>query len=147
MSDVKSSVVLLAAPLLFWVINASTNAKSQSDSLGLNSCIEKSGANPTKTDACRSPLLAVENRKLNAALTRLRGVQTPYQRTLLDASQRAWIKFRDAECEFRARQFTAAGGVPLGIVAVGQVYALNQCLVDQTHSRAKALREYYDTRE
>ena len=146
MSLMKCLVVPLAALMLIWV-NASASAKSQVDSLELSSCIEKSGANLTKLDACRSPLLAIENLKLNAALIRLRGVQTPYQRTLLDASQHTWIKFRDAECEFSGRRFTTEGGVPLGIVARGQVYALNRCLVDQTHSRTKALRQYHDTRE
>jgi uncharacterized protein YecT (DUF1311 family) len=122
-------------------------AKPQTDPLELNSCIGKSGANPVRIDACRSPVLAVENRKLNAAVARLHRVLTPYQRTLLRKSERSWTEFRNADCEFRARQPTTSGGVPLGIVAVSQVYALNGCLVDQTRSRVKALQKYYDTRE
>lgn len=96
----------------------------------------------TQTDmnACAGRQYQAADKELNAVYQqitqRLKGDADT--KKLLVGAQRAWVAFRDAECEF------AASGV-----SGGSVYPLIQlnCLTAQTASRTKALDEYLKCQE
>ncbi|MEQ0777216.1 lysozyme inhibitor LprI family protein [Paraburkholderia tropica] len=57
-------------------------------------------------------------------------------KTQIVAAQRAWVVFRDAECEFR----TSLSGSAPQWVPVNRA----QCLTELTTARVKVLEEYFD---
>jgi len=96
----------------------------------------------TQTDmnACAGRQYQTADKALNAVYQqitqRLKGDADTKKR--LVGAQRAWVAFRDAECEF-----SASG------VSGGSVYPLVQlnCLTAQTVSRTTALKEYLKCQE
>jgi uncharacterized protein YecT (DUF1311 family) len=91
---------------------------------------------------CIETTESANDKQLNAAYKRLLGAlkdnsdQGVFARTHLVAAQRAWIAFRDSECELKA---DLAGGAP-------QWRAVNQaqCVSDLTAERARELAHYID---
>ncbi|WP_312795712.1 lysozyme inhibitor LprI family protein [Tianweitania sp.] len=89
---------------------------------------------PTQAEMTECAAKAYEeaDRKLNETYGKVtsRLADLPEVKTSLTKAQRAWISFRDAECEFSNAQ---AGG--------GTLYAtlINQCLTDMTNQRIETL--------
>jgi uncharacterized protein YecT (DUF1311 family) len=91
---------------------------------------------------CIAKVAEANDKKLNAAYRRLLGAvkddadRGVFARTHLLAAQRAWIAFRDSECELKA---DLTGGAP-------QWRAVNQaqCVSDLTARRAEELARDYD---
>jgi uncharacterized protein YecT (DUF1311 family) len=141
----RAHALVLSAFLFFAGVNIPGSALAQRHQDAINAlgqCMTDSAGNVTKLEACRSPELAPENAKLRAAYNKLYATLTPYQRSLLKKSERAWEAFRDSECELQ-RSRVAAGPLRLGEIASDQVFALNDCLLEQTRSRTKQLRDDY----
>ena len=82
---------------------------------------------------CASLAFGLIDDELNTAYKKITAGLESSELELLKHSQRAWIKFRDAECEFQS-SFTRGGSVrPL-------VHA--NCLTDITNQRVKDLQFY-----
>jgi len=104
------------------------------------SCLSKAGDNADPRDACVKAETVHQDKLLNEAYTRLLAKLNARQKEALTLSERAWIKFRDAECDF---QGAVDIGGPLGIQVQAANEARAECLLKQTHLRAEALKESY----
>jgi uncharacterized protein YecT (DUF1311 family) len=97
------------------------------------------GAAQTQAGLDRSSLKDFQSadRALNAAYAKLLAAASPAGRTRLRDAQRAWVRFRDADClaELGPRQ--------------GSVYPLllNQCMTALTRERARELQARLKCRE
>jgi uncharacterized protein YecT (DUF1311 family) len=103
------------------------------------------GIGPDSSEAslhCAENEFSAADRSLNDAyrkvVGRLRNAPDSDQalRTQIVAAQRAWITFRDAECDFRA---SLAGSAP-------QWLPVNrtECLTELTHARLKVINGYLE---
>jgi uncharacterized protein YecT (DUF1311 family) len=83
---------------------------------------------------------AVLNKTYNAIATRYAGTDPDNVEILsrLKTAQRAWLPFRDAQCELEAAD--SLGGTNEGVI-------LNSCLYQQTATRVKALHEQFESDE
>lgn len=97
---------------------------------------------PTQSAMTECEVKAYEeaDHKLNEVYkqTAARLADLPEVKASLTKAQRAWIAFRDADCEFTNAQ---AGG--------GSLYAtlINQCLTEATNRRIETLQGYLDCEE
>ena len=82
----------------------------------------------------------VLNKTYNAIAAQYAGAEPDNAEILsrLKSAQRAWIPFRDAQCELEAAD--SLGGSNEGVI-------LNSCLYQQTAARIKALREQFESKE
>ena len=78
------------------------------------------------------------NRTYVALMERLEAIGHGERKPLLRESQRGWITFRDAECEFAASRTNGDVGYPL---------VLAKCLADMTATRTAQLRRYLACRD
>lgn len=99
------------------------NAATQTD---MNLCADKAYR---KSDA-------ELNKAYKAVVERLKGDQTTT--TQLQAAQKAWLFFRDAECAFSASGTTGGSVYPM---------VLSQCLDTLTRARTKELNAYLKCEE
>lgn len=74
------------------------------------------------------------DRKLNQVYQRLQPELTTANRQYLVNAQRAWIKFRDSDCELARSQFEGGSIAPL---------IQNTCLTEATDQRTRHLGIYY----
>ena len=74
---------------------------------------------------------------LEAAYKRLQTRLNAYQREKLGRSQEAWVRFRDAQCDFEASVLI---GGPLGIEERAQSEMQSRCVTRETRSRTQALK-------
>lgn len=102
----------------------------------LQACSERNPNNPGVSN-CTVIAIAAANRRLNevytAALNKLNQPGPTYNSEIpkrLIAAERAWIAFRDAECNYKST--IALGGT-------GEGYAFVACRYEQTKSRVRAL--------
>ena len=100
------------------------------DCAGADGVIEEAG--------CLADVLAAEDAKLNAIWPRVlsehpSGDDFEAHTAEIRASQRAWIAFRDADCEARSKT-----GIP-------KYWAVNRmsCVIEHTRARTRALTEVY----
>lgn len=87
---------------------------------------ERAAADHALNDAYKKLLANLKNNPERQRLSK----------TQIVAAQRAWVVFRDAECEFRA---SLSGSAPQW-VPVNRT----QCLTELTTARVKVLEEYFD---
>lgn len=113
--------------LAFLAIMATTGAAAAQD------------CNAAQTQAamteCVGEVYDAADRKLNETYKQIadRLVDDPDTKASLKKAQRAWIIFRDAECEFTNAQ--SVGGTLYGAL-------ITQCLADLTEQRAEMLQSY-----
>jgi uncharacterized protein YecT (DUF1311 family) len=83
---------------------------------------------------------SVLNKTYNAITVRYAGADPDNAEILsrLKTAQRAWVPFRDAQCELEAAD--SLGGSNEGVI-------LNSCLYQQTATRVKTLREQFESGE
>lgn len=97
-------------------------------------------ANQTELDACAGAAFADADRRLNELYSEMRGrlAGDPETLSLLTTAERAWIAWRDAECDL-----TAAG------VTGGSIYPMirAECLADLTGARVADLHRYLSCAE
>lgn len=77
------------------------------------------------------------DKELNKVYKQLTSKLEPHQKKLLVESQRQWIKFRDADCDFVASEFEGGSVQPL---------VINECMTERTKTRIKELKEMLNDR-
>ncbi|AYD66415.1 DUF1311 domain-containing protein [Achromobacter sp. LC458] len=126
--------IATAAALL---LAASAHAQPQPQPMPL-----KCGKGSTQTDMnlCADQAYRQSDKDLNAAyrsvIDRLKDDST--KTTQLQAAQKAWLFFRDAECAFSSGGATGGSIYPM---------VLSQCLDKLTQARTKELRAYLKCKE
>ncbi len=106
--------------LLFVASLAAAQCKDAVSTKDMQDCMDKEWK---KSDA-------ELNRVYQAALKKLK----PEQAALLKKAQRAWLTYRDAQCEADYKMFAGGSAAPL---------ALTQCRVTLTQERSKTLKDTY----
>ena len=103
---------------------------------------ESCGAESTQAgmNECAGQEFKAADAALNAVYRRIvaRLAGQTEARQLLTKAQRAWVGFRDAECQF------SASGVQGGSI---QPMIASECQTDLTKTRTEALRRYLDCKE
>jgi uncharacterized protein YecT (DUF1311 family) len=92
-------------------------------------------ASGAETTQCFSQAYESADRELNLVYGRIRGKLTPTEANQLQAAQRLWIQYRDANCA--AERDIYSGGS-----AMYMVY--EACLEADTQQRIKELKTIYD---
>jgi uncharacterized protein YecT (DUF1311 family) len=87
---------------------------------------------------CAADRYKAADQKLNQAYQALRGRLSAQQKEMLKASQTAWIRFRDLECEFSV---SGAGGGSIGPMLTAQ------CLAQRTEQRSRELLAHANCKE
>lgn len=120
------SVMLLTG--ISW-INHAAAAELMTKQYG--SCLEKAGGVTAAMHECISAETKVHDVKLNANYKALSAKLPPERRAALLEAQRAWLKYRDANCRFYA---DPEGGTMAGVEA-------SDCFLRMTADRAKEIAE------
>ena len=92
----------------------------------------------TEMNICWGKEYKAADAQLNAAYREFTSKLNPEETVQLKATQLAWIKFRDANCEFVADQYKGGSIRPM-IAAM--------CLADVTHARTSELKAQMKERE
>jgi len=118
------------------LLGAADAAKAHSDaelySPAFEACIKQSGGVSANLFDCVIDELGVQDRKLNQAYQQLQKTLSKVRRGELVKAQRAWIVFRDANCDF---YFDPEGGSMARLNA-------EQCLLSTTANRVKELEGF-----
>ena len=85
---------------------------------------------------CLTAAYQTADKELNELYSNIMKKQDPADRDHLQAAQRAWIEYRDANCEAAAARYQG-GSIQPSIRA--------ECLRRNTRARADELRQVYDT--
>ena len=92
----------------------------------------------TEMNICWGKEYKAADAQLNAAFREFVSKLNPEETAQLKTAQLAWIKFRDANCEFVADQYKGGSIRPM-IAAM--------CLADVTSTRARELKAHMNERE
>lgn len=95
-------------------------------------CMDKTGTTTVGMIDCIGAELKRQDTRLNNAYKVVMADLSPARKTQLQEAQRAWIKFRDANCAF---YFDPDGG------SLARVNA-NDCMMTSTAARAKELEGF-----
>jgi len=106
-----------------------SSAQDNNLSKKFDACMDKSGGVTIDMIDCISAEIERQDVRLNKAYKTLMANQTPERKKQLQEAQRAWIKFRDLNCNF---YHDPDGG------SIARVNA-NSCLMSMTANRAKEL--------
>lgn len=131
---------MLAVAVLGLVVSASAwgqEPEKESEkvefSKAYGDCLDKSDGITLRMRECNGEELRRQDGQLNSLYRELSAKSTPEARAALVRTQRAWIAFRDAECEYEGEQHS--GGTLEAIVIGG-------CHVEMTAQRVMQLRRY-----
>ncbi|MDF3837754.1 lysozyme inhibitor LprI family protein [Cupriavidus basilensis] len=116
------SALLLAAPL-------AAHADEKLLSKQYSACMDKPDVTTVGMHECIAAETARQDKTLNAAYKTLQQAILPARKPKLLDAQRAWLKFRDANCGFQA---DPDGGTLAGVSAAA-------CVMQMTADRAKEL--------
>lgn len=121
------ATLILAVPLLTNAARAADDCANAMDQATMNECAGKS--------------LAAADKKLNDAYRQIEGrlKDDAAGKKLLIAAQRAWVAFRDAECNFQGGPRDMAGSMYPMVVA--------GCQEELTNSRLKDFEGYLNCQE
>jgi uncharacterized protein YecT (DUF1311 family) len=110
-----------------------SHAALAEDDVGLSKkfsrCMDSAGGTTTGMVDCISTEAKQQDVRLNKAYKELMATLSPERKKQLQEAQRAWIKFRDANCDF---YYDPDGG------SLARVSA-NDCAMSSTARRAKEL--------
>ncbi|MBB5209243.1 lysozyme inhibitor LprI family protein [Chiayiivirga flava] len=109
---------------------ASVQARDTDYSAAYSACMDASGGVTASMIDCIGNEHALQDAALNAAYAALRAALPAERRTQLQAVQRAWIAYRDANCGFYA---DPDGGTLARVSAT-------ECMLRETAARALELR-------
>ena len=124
----KTHILVLAVSAIAFVsLGAFAQDKGQSKQYA--ACMNKSGNTTTDMVECIAGETKREDVRLNTAYRALMAGLSPARKAQLQEAQRAWIKFRDANCSF---YFDPDGGSLARIEGY-------QCELDATAARAREL--------
>jgi uncharacterized protein YecT (DUF1311 family) len=125
----KIAVALAAVICISFSVEAAAHDDDTLYSPAYGACIKASGGVTFDMVDCIRGELVVQDRKLNEAYRALQKTLTKERRDQLTKAQRAWIAFRDANCNFH---FDPEGG---SIARLNAEY----CMLSTTAHRAKEL--------
>jgi uncharacterized protein YecT (DUF1311 family) len=94
--------------------------------------------------ACKTRQLTQQNQALGAIYSKYYAILSADQRKGLDAAERTWISFRDADCESARSQITMTAGAGLGIIIGAMDEEKTDCLLSDTHDRIIVLGQRYE---
>jgi uncharacterized protein YecT (DUF1311 family) len=97
-----------------------------------STCIDKSGGVTSTMLDCIGSETKVQDARLNKAYKYVIATLSPSRKTELQEAQRAWIKFRDANCRF---YLDPDGGTMASVNSA-------DCLMSTTANRAKELEAF-----
>lgn len=97
-----------------------------------NRCMDASGSTTVGMVDCMSAEAEIWDTQLNANYKKLMASLQPDRQTALKGAQRAWIKFRDANCDFA---YDPNGGSMARLSA-------NDCFLRMTAERAEELASF-----
>ena len=128
-----SHVAVVAVALTCLIVSSIALAVETKNSVDFSACMDKSGGVTSEMLDCISAETKRQDVRLNNAYKRA-GARLSVQRKrqLLDA-QRAWIKYRDANCTFYAFE----GGTLAAVIS-------NSCFMSATTDRAQELEHIAD---
>ncbi len=101
-------------------------------SAAYKSCMDQSGIADPVMRACEEDELGRQEQALNAVYSRLRSLLDPGRKAILLKSERAWLSFRDSQCDLEA---SGEEGGTLGRLEHAE------CMTKMTHQRVGALRQ------
>ncbi len=134
-----SRVLLSAAALVAGLSVASAAAAASNAEIekhytpALQTCLDSdAGASTMGQIGCIGAELKIQDGRLNAAYRKAMGELTSGQKTKLQAAQRAWIAFRDADCAAQEDQDWGT---------MSRVFA-NDCVLSRTVERTIELEGY-----
>lgn len=113
------------------VANADVPSEPSLYSQGYNTCLDKASSTTSMVE-CIGMEHDAQDAKLNTAYKTLMDSLSPDRRKQLRGAQRAWIAYRDANCEF---YFDPDGGTIARLQA-------NQCMLNMTAQRAAELERF-----
>ncbi|MGO4812015.1 lysozyme inhibitor LprI family protein [Cupriavidus sp. 2MCAB6] len=120
---------LLSALLLAASFAAHADEKLLSKQYG--ACMERPDVTTAGMHECIAAETARQDKTLNTIYKRLQQAISPARKPRLLDAQRAWLKFRDANCDFQA---DPDGGTLAGVNA-------SACVMQMTADRAKELAD------
>ena len=123
-----SNAILLVALTLACVPHAASAAEAGS-SKQFSTCMDKSGGVTSSMIECIVAENKLQDARLNKAYKALGADLAPARKTQLLEAQRAWIKFRDANCSF----YDDPDGGSMARVSA------NECVMRATTERAREL--------
>lgn len=115
-------------------------APAHADDIGLtpalDPCLEKAGGITTEMVNCIGAETAIQDKRLNTAYKNAMAMLTPARQKELQAVQRLWLQFRDANCKFA---FDPDGGTMAHIDS-------SDCVMTMTAQRAHELESLVERR-
>jgi uncharacterized protein YecT (DUF1311 family) len=115
--------------ILFVLWSAELRAADDADkSKGYLACMDKAGGVTSEMLGCIAAEIKIEDAQLNENYKTLMAKLSKQRKTELQEAQRAWIKFRELNCNFYGDEGSIA-----------QV-AINSCFLDATTDRANELK-------
>jgi uncharacterized protein YecT (DUF1311 family) len=121
---------VVGAVLLFgWFSHAALAEEDVGLSKRFSRCMDSAGGTTSGMVDCISTEAKQQDVRLNKAYKELMATLSPERKKQLQEAQRAWIKFRDANCDF---YYDPEGG------SLARVSA-NDCMMSSTARRAKEL--------
>ena len=126
----KTLITIIALACLPFVTHAQAQ-QSQNDGLSrqFTTCMDRSGGVTMDIIECISAEAQRQDDQLNQAYQALRADLSPERKKQLLEAQRAWIKFRDTNCDF---YYDPDGGTLARVMA-------NDCVMQMTAKRAREL--------
>ena len=123
------SPVFLLAALIFVYVPYTASAAEAGSSKQFSTCMDKSGGVTSSMIECIVTENKLQDARLNKAYKALGAELPPARKTQLLEAQRAWIKFRDANCSF----YNDPDGGSMARVGA------NDCLMRATTERAREM--------
>ena len=127
---IKVSVLVLGVAMC--CSSAMAHAADSDSSKQFDACMDKSGGVTSEMLNCIGAETKVQDARLNLAYKGLMATLTPSRKQQLQAAERAWLKYRDANCSF----YEDPDGGTLATVNGAD------CIRSSTTSRAKELQGF-----
>lgn len=127
--SVSKSLLLFIA---FFGLAHAAHAEEIGLSKQFSSCIDKSGGVTSAMLDCIGAETKAQDARLNKSYKDVIATLSPSRKAVLQEAQRAWIKFRDANCRF---YLDPDGGTMASVSAA-------DCLMSGTATRAKELETF-----
>jgi uncharacterized protein YecT (DUF1311 family) len=118
-----------------WCTLSTAYAKDDLTSRQYGECLDKSGGNTANMIECNAIELKQHDDSLNKSYRALLAKLTPQRRQQLVKAQRAWVAFRDANCDF---YFDPNGGSAARLSA-------SSCILTTTAERAKEVKNLLES--
>ena len=128
-SAAKSQALWTAALLAASSVLAAPAAAQPQLSASFAACMDKSGGVTAEMHACISAEHTRQDQQLNRNYQILMAELIPERKKQLQAAQRLWLQYRDANCQF---YLDPDGGTAAGVAAA-------DCVLQMTANRAREL--------